>query len=105
MHRSTYVIERDIAARRQLISEHQQKLAALDYELNTARALELAGRRRQGHIAHVLARFESGETIAITPRAWWCRGGQLLGRASGDDLAAMYSLREQGVIEAVHATC
>ncbi|GHB30765.1 hypothetical protein [Salinicola rhizosphaerae] len=101
MHRSTHAIERDIATRRQIIADQQQQLAALDYELSTARALELAGRRRQGHITDVLARYESGEHIVCSPRAWWCRNGQLLGRASGAEMAAMYSLREQGVIEAV----
>jgi hypothetical protein len=101
MHRSTQVIEQAITVQRQAIADAQQHLATLEIELNTARALELAGRRQQGRIAHVLARMDNGEQIVTTPRTWWCRDGQLIDRATGDDMEAMFALRDQGVIDTI----
>lgn len=101
MHRSPNVIERAISAQRRTISEAQQRLAELERELNTARALELAGRRQQGRVAHVLERLETGEHIVSGQRAWWCRNGQLIERASGDDLEALFTLRQHGLIETI----
>ncbi|MEC8919223.1 MAG: hypothetical protein VX796_16635 [Pseudomonadota bacterium] len=102
MHRTHSAIEDDIAASHRLIAATQRQLSSLYQELNTARALELAGRSQQGRIAHVLERFETGEQIVTTPRAWWCRDGQLIEKASGDDLEALATLTRQNVIETTH---
>ena len=99
MHRSTHVIEHAITTQRQTIAAAQHRITELEIELSTARALELAGRRQQGRIAHVLERFQTGEQIVTTPRAWWCRDGQLIERATPDDMNAMFALRDQGVID------
>lgn len=101
MHRSTHVIEHAITAQRQTIADAQQRLAKLERELNTSRAMELASRRQQGRIAHVLARMENGEHIVSTPRTWWCRDGQLIDRATPNDMSAMFALRDQGVIDTI----
>lgn len=102
MHRSTHVIEHAITTQRQTIAAAQHRITELEIELSTARALELAGRRQQGRIAHVLERFETGEQIVTTPRAWWCRDGQLIEQASGDDLEALLALTRHGAIETTY---
>ena len=102
MHRSPHVIERDIEAQRRMIADAQQRLTALQHELNTARALELAQRRQQGRIGDVLGRMASGEHIVTTPRAWWIRDGQLIKQASGDDLEALLALTRHGAIETTY---
>jgi len=99
MRRPTQAIEADIAAQHQLIADAQRHLAQLNDELSTTRAIESAEYNQRQHIAHVLARMEFGEHLVTTPRPWWCRGGQLVERASADDMNALFALQRQGLIE------
>ena len=99
MQRDTQAIEADIDAQRRMVTQAQQTIGKLEGELSRAGAMNAADQRQRQHIARVLARMEFGESIVATPRPWWCRGGQLIERASADEMNALFALQRQGLIE------
>lgn len=99
MHRDPETIQADIDELRNLIASGQHRLAQLEDEVSTARAMERTHHRNREHVAHVLARMESGESVVATPRTWWHRDGQLIERATPADMDALFALQREGLIE------
>lgn len=98
MTRSPDTITADIDALQLRIRREQQLLAQLEDERNLSRTIHAAQGRQRQHVRRVVRRMEDGEYIVVTTHPWWCRDGQLIERADGDDMQAIYALALQGVV-------
>ncbi len=98
MTRHPDTITADIVTQRQRIRRQQHRLAQLEDELNLSLTIHAAQARHREHVRRVVRRMEGGEHIVVTTHPWWCRGGQLIERADGDDMEAIYALQREGVI-------
>ena len=98
MTRTTQEIERDIA-------DHRQRLAELQGELHRARQSEAmqtaATERKRQTMQRVFGWLQAGEWVAgCGGRMYWHREGQPLVRpATADDLEALDSLVDAGIVE------
>lgn len=90
------------------IAEIDQRLAAIEderYRLHQQRrqlvAEQQGGERAQRHIRYVMDRYERGESIVQRGRyARWTTDGEVLDKATPDDLQAVRTLCRHGVMEA-----
>ncbi|MEQ7870710.1 hypothetical protein V6R97_08655 [Chromohalobacter salexigens] len=98
MYRDPETIQADIDELRNLLAHGARNLDRLHDELAETRAVLSADERHRQHLQFVIQRYECGEYVAVGINTWWCRDGQLLERATPNDIGALHQLERQGLI-------
>lgn len=94
---TAHAIERDLVAAHERRAALDQEIEALQQRLESARAAcRDRARQRSAAAAAVIARFEAGQTLTFSPIGsrshWWLDDGQLLKRATREEVDAVDAL-------------
>ena len=104
MTTSTTIHQRLTVARAQLDAA-RSRVADLESQLREAVAMESAQDRRREQMRAVMARLRAGQWASgIQGRIWWHDNSQvLIERATADELDALHTLADQGVVQTAGA--
>ena len=98
-------IQQQLTDARAQLDAARSRVADLESQLREAIAMESAQDRRREQMRAVMARLRAGQWASgIQGRIWWHDNSRvLIERATADELDALHTLAEQGVVQTAGA--